>query len=192
MTSSVGKFEITSNNMSPTYHVIPEKSPFTIKRPSLSPIVIYSIRSASSESIRYEAFSVRWILSRRFFKWNCKHFANKPDWQRFSGKNGLKSGEKNQCLWDSWSICRLRVWIAPFRDSRYRAAGVRLCVTFCGLAGCRPIPWSAKVHPAYRASNIPPKTAENTKTPRTMRPVNAQCGVFVQLCGFRQIHDPGG
>ena len=35
------------------------------------------------------------------------------------------------------------------------------------------------------------KTAENAKTPRTMRSVNAWCGVFVQLCGFRQIHDPG-
>ena len=32
----------------------------------------------------------------------------------------------------------------------------------------------------------PPETA---KTPRTMRPVNAQCGVFVQLCGFRQMVD---
>ena len=33
---------------------------------------------------------------------------------------------------------------------------------------------------------LPPETA---KTPRTMRPVNAQCGVFVQLCGFRQMVD---
>ena len=46
--------------------------------------------------------------------------------------------------------------------------------------------------PVYRASNIPPKTAENAKIPRTMRSVNARCGVFVQLCGFCQIHDPGG
>ena len=38
---------------------------------------------------------------------------------------------------------------------------------------------------------MPPKTAENAKTPSTMRSVNARCGVFVQLCGFRQIHDPG-
>ena len=76
-------------------------------------------------------------------------------------------------------------------EERYRAAGARLCVTFCGLADYRPIPRNTKGRPAYRASNIPPKTAENTKTPRTMRPVNAQSGVFVQLCGFRQIHDPG-
>ena len=136
--------------------------------------------------------SLRWILSRQFFKWNCKHFANRPDSQGFSGKMSLKSGAKNQCLPDSWSICRLRVWIAPFRDLRYRAADARLRVVFCGFAGYRPIPWSAKGCPAYRASNIPPKTAENAKTPRTMRSVNARCGVFVQLCGFCQIHDPGG
>ena len=49
-----------------------------------------------------------------------------------------------------------------------------------------------KVRPAYRASDIPAKTAGNTKTPRTMRPVNARCGVFILLCSFRQIHDPGG
>ena len=40
--------------------------------------------------------------------------------------------------------------IAPFRDSRYHAASVRLRVAFCGLTSYRPIPRSAKVRPAYR------------------------------------------
>ena len=50
-------------------------------------------------------------LPRRFCKLNCEHFPNEPDLQRFSGRNALKSGGKNQCLPDSWSICLLRVWI---------------------------------------------------------------------------------
>ena len=112
-----------------------------------------------------EPFVVRWILSRRFFKWNCKYFANEPDLQGFSGKTGSKSGKENQCLPDSWSICRLRVWIAPFRDSRCRAAGTRFRVTFCGLADYRPIPRSTKVRPAYRASNVLLKIARNGKSP---------------------------
>ena len=149
------------------------------------------IAESTYKPLQTQCGAIRWILSRRFFKWNCKHFANKPNLQGFSGKTDLKSGSENQCLPDSWSICCLRVWIAPFRDSRHRAATTRLRAVFCGLATYRPIPWSAKVRPAYRASNIPPKTAENAKTPRTMRSVNARCGVFVQLCGFRQIHDPG-
>ena len=89
----------------------------------------------------------------------------------FSVGKGLNLGRKTQALPDSWSICCLHVWIAPFRVLRYRAADARLCVTFCGLAGCCPIPWSAKVRPAYRASNVPPKTARNEKSsvPRSIR-----------------------
>ena len=89
----------------------------------------------------------------------------------FSVGKGLNLGRKTQAVPDSWSIYCLRVWIAPFRDLRYRAADARLCVIFCGLAGCCTIPWSAKVRPAYRASNVPSKTARNEKSsvPRSIR-----------------------
>ena len=59
----------------------------------------------------------------------------------------------------------LRVWVTPFHDSRHSAASARLRVTFCGLAGYRPIPRSTKVRPAYRVSNMPTKTARNGKSP---------------------------
>ena len=59
----------------------------------------------------------------------------------------------------------LRVWVTPSHDSRHSAASARLRVTFCGLAGYRPIPRSTKVRPAYRVSNMPTKTARNGKSP---------------------------
>ena len=104
-------------------------------------------------------------LPRWFCKLNCEHFPNEPDLQRFSGKAGVKSGEKNQCLPDSWSICRLRVWIAPFRDSRCRAAGTRFRVTFCGLADYRPIPRNTKVRPAYRDIECVAQNRQKWKKP---------------------------
>ena len=59
----------------------------------------------------------------------------------------------------------LRVWVTPSHDSRHSAASARLRVTFCGLAGYRPIPRSTKVRPAYRVSNMPTPTARNGKSP---------------------------
>ena len=50
-------------------------------------------------------------------------------------------------------------------EERYRAAGARLCVTFCGLADYRPIPRNTKGRPAYRASNVLLKIARNGKSP---------------------------
>ena len=50
-------------------------------------------------------------------------------------------------------------------EERYRAAGARLCVTFCGLADYRPIPRNTKGRPAYRASNVLLKIARNEKSP---------------------------
>ena len=50
-------------------------------------------------------------------------------------------------------------------EERYRAAGARLCVTFCGLADYRPIPRNTKGRPAYRASNVLLKIARSGKSP---------------------------
>ena len=93
---------------------------------------------------------------------------------------------KNQCLPDSWSIYRLRVWITPFRDSRYRAADVQFRVTFYGLAGCCPIPWSAKARPAYIASNVLPKIARNGKSsvPRSIHSTEPSWFSTVERDGF--------
>lgn len=54
-------------------------------------------------------------------------------------------------------------------EERYRAAGARLCVTFCGLADYRPIPRNTKGRPAYRASNVLLKIAQNKKAMRYVR-----------------------
>ena len=133
----------------------------TIEKPTFStPILTLNPSPANQErggtvstSDRQDWYLISLNIARWFFKWNCERFPNKPDFHRFSGKHGLKSCFKinalqNQCLLDSWSIYRLRVWIAPFRDSRYRAACTRLRMTFCGLATYRPIQRSAKVRPA--------------------------------------------
>ena len=74
-----------------------------------------------------------------FFKWNCKDFTNEADLQRFSGRNALKSGGKNQCLRirEAFAVLRMDCTV---RDSRYRAAGALLRVIFCGLVGYRPVP----------------------------------------------------
>ena len=50
-------------------------------------------------------------------------------------------------------------------EERYRAAGARLCVTFCGLADYRPIPRNTKVRPAYRDIECVAQNRQKRKKP---------------------------
>lgn len=73
-------------------------------------------------------------------------------------------------------------------EERYRAAGARLCVTFCGLADYRPIPRNTKGRPAYRASNVLLKIARNGKSPvpRSIRSTGLAIGA-PGLCGYAAV-----
>ena len=50
-------------------------------------------------------------------------------------------------------------------EERYRAAGARLCVTFCGLADYRLIPRNTKVRPAYRDIECVAQNRQKWKKP---------------------------
>ena len=66
-------------------------------------------------------------------------------------------------------------------EERYRAAGARLCVTFCGLADYRPIPRNTKGRPAYRASNVLLKIARNGKSPVPRSIRSTGLGVCIRI-----------
>ena len=126
------------------------------------------------------------VFAKTFLQIKLWTLSKRTGFAEIFGKKDLKSGEKNQCLPDSWSICHLCVWIASFRDSRYRAAGARLRVTFCGLAGYRPILWSAKVRPAYRTSSVALKIVRNGKSP-VLRSIRSTGLKLDQSCWNRWI-----